>query len=132
MTEGSTRDQAERPAERPHIRRRPSAQETRERRRRVVTWALSITLGVLLVNALIGDAGYLAYLRIQNEEATLKANVARIRIENRGLQQQGRRLQNDPTAIEEAARRELGLVKPGETLVILRDAEKPTVPATGR
>ena len=36
-----------------------------------------------------------------------------------------RRLKDDPAAIEESARRDLGLIKPGETLVIIRDAQPP-------
>ena len=32
------------------------------------------------------------------------------------------RLKNDPTAIEEEARKNLGLIRPGETLVIVKDA----------
>jgi cell division protein FtsB len=113
-------------AARPKVRRRLSAQEVRDRRRRVVTWALSIMLGVLLVNAFVGESGYLANLQAQREEAVLRDRVRRVRLENESLKQQGRRLQTDPTAIEEAARRDLGMVRPGETLVILRDA-----PGTG-
>ena len=110
---------------RPRVRRRLSSQEVRDRRRRVVTWALSIMLGVLLVNAFVGESGYLANLQAQRDEAVLRDSVRRVRLENESLKQQGRRLQTDPTAIEEAARRELGMVRPGETLVILRDAPQP-------
>jgi cell division protein FtsB len=110
------------------VRRRLSAQELRDRRRRVVTWTLSITLGVLFVNALVGESGYLANLQGRRDEAALTAVVARIRLENQSLQRDIRRLQDDPAAIEEAARRVLGFVRPGETLVILRDVP-PAEPA---
>jgi cell division protein FtsB len=114
---------------RPRVRRRLSAQEARDRRRRVVTWALSIMLGVLLVNAFVGESGYLANLQAQRDEAALRASVARLRYENQSLQEQSRRLREDPTAIEEAARRDLGMIRPGETLIILRDATG-TAPAS--
>jgi cell division protein FtsB len=109
-------------------RRRLTAQETRDRRRRILTWALSLTLGALLVNALVGENGYLATMRAARDIAVLQGQVARIRVENQRLQQESRRLQDDPTAVEEAARRTLGMVRPGETMVVLRDAQ-PLVPS---
>ena len=109
-------------AARRRVRRRLSAQELRDRRRRIVTWTLSITLGVLLVNAIVGESGYLANVQGSRDEAELKAVVSRLRLDNQALQREMRRLENDPAAVEEAARRDLGFVRPGETLVILRDA----------
>ena len=103
-------------------RRRLNAQETRERRRRAITWAFSIALGVLLINALVGEGGYLATLRAHRDEAALQSAVARIRTENRRLQEERDRLEHDPAALEEAARERLGLIRPGETLVIIKDA----------
>ena len=50
-----------------------------------------------------------------------------IRHDNARLKDLARRLKDDPDAIEEAARRELGLTRPGETIIILRDA-KPQAP----
>ena len=116
------------PASSERGRRRLTAQETRDRRRRVLTWALSLALGMLLVNALVGENGYLATKRAGREEAVLRAQVARLRVENQRLQQDGRRLQDDPAAVEETARRELGMVGPGETLIVIRDAQDPAVP----
>jgi cell division protein FtsB len=85
-------------------------------------------LGVLVVSSLIGEHGYLATLRAQKEERGLQVALARVRIENQQLQQDAARLQTDPSALEEAARRELGLIRPGETLVILRDT-RPGAPS---
>ncbi len=113
----------------PTIRRRRSSQERQERRRRLLTWVLSAVLCILLVNALIGDNGYLATVFASREQAALQAEVARLRLENQRLQQESRRLQDDPAALEETARRELGLIRPGETLVILHDSQTPFAPA---
>jgi len=117
------------PDPRPRSRRRlRSAQDTRARRQRILIWGLSIGLCVLLVNALIGENGYLATLRSERESAIAMAALARIRLENRQLQQAAQRLKSDPKAVEEAARRELGMIRPGETVVVVRDAAPPAPP----
>lgn len=41
--------------------------------------------------------------------------------ENAGLREQARRLHEDPAMIERIARQDLGLVRPGEILVVLKD-----------
>ena len=62
------------PDPRPRSRRRlRSAQDTRARRQRILIWGLSIGLCVLLVNALIGENGYLATLRSERENAIAMA-----------------------------------------------------------
>jgi cell division protein FtsB len=100
--------------------RRESAEDVRSARRRVTLWCLSVLLGVLVVSSLIGESGYLATLRAQKEERSLQTGLARIRLENVELQEEAGRLRNDPAALEEAARRQLGLIRPGETLVIVK------------
>ena len=51
----------------------------------------------------------------------LELAVAAAREENARLREEARRLREDPAAIEDIARRELGLIKPGETLFVVRD-----------
>lgn len=51
----------------------------------------------------------------------MSAAIARQRAENARLRDVVRRLREDPTAIEEIARRELGLIKPGERVFIVKD-----------
>ena len=48
-------------------------------------------------------------------------SLARSRSENARLREQARELREDPAAIEEIARRELGLIRPGEKLFIIKD-----------
>ena len=48
-----------------------------------------------------------------------------MRAENAGLRLQAQRLREDPSAIEELARQELGLIKPGERLFIVKDVAPP-------
>jgi cell division protein FtsB len=105
----------------PRVRkRRVSAQTTRERRRRLVTWGLSLTIGVLLINAFVGEDGYLASVAAAREEADLRGQVATIRYDNADLQQRRILLDKDPAAVEEAARKQLNFIHPGETLIIVQ------------
>jgi cell division protein FtsB len=115
-------DSSPAPTSSPRARRRLTAQETRVRHRRVAMWTLSLMLGALLVNAVVGENGYLATVGAARDEAALRATVAQLRLENQHLQAEGRRLQTDPAAVEEVARRELGMVRPGETMIVVRDA----------
>ena len=107
----------------PRPRRRPrSAQEVRDRRRRILTWLLSAGLGVLLVNSIVGENGYLATVRSEREQRLLEIELAKVREQNRANLDGIRRLRSDDDALEEAARRQLSLIKPGETLVIIKPA----------
>jgi cell division protein FtsB len=96
------------------------------RRRRVLTWILVGGLTALLVNAIVGENGYLATLRLEQTEADLTATLARVRLENRELQDERRRLETDPQTLEEVIREELGYIRPGETAVIVHDT--PAIP----
>ena len=124
MTGDSTGDD-QAPATYRARRRLRSAEDTRNRRRRGLTLGLSLALCVLVVNSIVGDNGYLATVRYRAEQSELAGEVARLRLENQRLQRERLRLTEDPTALEEAARGSLGLIRPGETLLIVRPAEPP-------
>jgi cell division protein FtsB len=49
-------------------------------------------------------------------------SIERLRAENVRLREDARRLRSDPGTIEALARQELGLIKPGEVLFIIKDA----------
>ena len=102
-------------------RRLRSVEEVRQQRRRLVTYGLLAAAVLLMVHALVGENGYLAGLRAQREYDRALAQVVKLRQENQQLKEQARRLKDDPAAIEDAARRDLGLVRSGETLVIVKD-----------
>lgn len=95
--------------------------DSRSRRRRMFTWALLGGVGLLLVNAIVGENGYLATLRLKRTEAGLTNSLARVRIENQQLRDERERLQSDPDAIEYAIRDQLGFIRPGETTVIVHE-----------
>src|SRR5262249_36803318 len=91
------------------------------RTRRIVHLLLLFVASVIVVDALVGDRGLVAMLRARHEYDELSAAVARQRAENARLRETARRLKEDPSAIQEFARRELGLIKPGERLFIVKD-----------
>jgi cell division protein FtsB len=113
-------------------RRRQPAQMIRHERRgrwRRVSRALIVLIStVMVVDALVGERGLLAMLRARDERQALAIAIERQRHDNLRLREEARRLAEDPAAIEEIARRELGLIRPGEKVFIIRDL----APSSGR
>lgn len=108
---------------------RPTAEKSSStpprRRRRAVQYVLVFIGCVIVVDALVGDKGLLAMVKARQEYRALAGSLEHARAENARLREQARRLREDPSAIEEIARRELGLVKPGEKLFIIKDVQPP-------
>ena len=102
-------------------RRRKTPAPRPGRRRRIIQLLLLFVASVIVVDGLVGDRGLLAMNRARREYDTAAATIARQRAENARLRQEARRLREDPNAIEEIARRELGLIKPGEKVFIIKD-----------
>jgi cell division protein FtsB len=96
------------------VRRRRS-----ERRRRIVRLAVLFAAAALLASALVGDNGLTTLVQTRRQAQDLQAEVARLRAESARLREEARRLREDPAAIEELARRELGMIRPGEKLFVL-------------
>jgi cell division protein FtsB len=76
---------------------------------------------VIVVDGLVGDRGLLAMKRARREYDTAAQSLTRQRTENARLREEARRLREDPAAIEELARGELGLIRPGEWVFIIKD-----------
>ena len=81
------------------------------------------TFCVLAVNAIFGEKGLTDTLRARRTFADAAGELARLKRENAALRDQVHRLRSDPAAIEAVARGELGLVKPGEILVTIKDVK---------
>jgi cell division protein FtsB len=94
------------------------------RGRRLIRHALVFITLLIVVDAIAGEKGLLALLQARREYSALERSLDRARTENAELREMARRLREDPKAIEEQARRELGLIKPGEMLFIIKDIEK--------
>lgn len=92
-------------------------------RRLWVQYAVVFITFLLVVNALVGERGLFSTLRVKKEYEELSRSLAVIRAENERLLETARRLTSDRKTIEDAARRDLGLMRKGEVLVILRDVD---------
>jgi cell division protein FtsB len=74
---------------------------------------------VVLADSLFGERGFAAGARINEQFARSQQQLTAVQTENAGLREQIRRLESDPSAIEEVARGELGMIRPGELLILL-------------
>jgi cell division protein FtsB len=113
---------------RPAQKRRSPAPKPAARTRRIVHALLIFVACVIVVDALVGERGLLAIMRARHEYDELTTSIAQQRAENARLRETVRRLREDPAAIEEIARRELGLIKPGERVFIVKDLPPPAKP----
>ena len=90
-----------------------------------------LACGLLGVNVIMGDRVPLHSLKLHmdagSEHRRLEHEIDRLRRENRNMRSEARRLREDPATIEAIARRELGLIRPGEIVFLLTDE-----PPTGR
>src|SRR5262249_45281176 len=91
---------------------------------RAVNAVLGFVAFVLVVDALFGSRGLLETIRARRQYADLSADLARKRRDNERLRDDIRRLREDPAAIESVAREQLGLMRDGELVFIIRD-QKP-------
>src|ERR1700694_4045538 len=113
------------PENRSAVKRRPSQPKRDGRTRRIVRLSLLLVALLIVVDALVGDRGLLAMLSARRQHTDLAATIARQRAENARLREEARRLREDPSAIEEIARRDLGLIRPGEKVFIVKDLTSP-------
>ena len=92
---------------------------------RALVIVFSVCVSFVVIDAFVGDRGLAALVRTRQEHHRLAAEVAARRRENDRLRERIRRLSGgDPAAIEEIARRELGLIRPGERLFIINDVAR--------
>ena len=92
-------------------------------RRQEPVWlgrALCFAGCVLAANALIGERGLSETLRAREAFRAAVADLSRLQYENAQLAEEIRRLRQDSGTIESLARQDLGLIKPGEVLVVIK------------
>jgi len=89
--------------------------------RRALNYLLIFATVVLVVDALVGERGLMASRRARQQSAELAAEVGRLQRENARLREAARRLVEDTGTIESVARETLGLIRPGEVLVVVKD-----------
>ena len=91
----------------------------------MAAWVIGGLAFVLVVNALVGENGYIAIMRAQNEQQELSDRVHKLQRENMRMRQQIDRLKNDPQELEDAARRYLHMSKPGEKVINITPKDSP-------
>ncbi len=95
------------------------------RRRRDNPWlqrALIVVTLILLVDSLFGERGLAETRKARRALAQARVNVAQLKNTNTGLREQARRLSEDMNTIEDVARKELGLIRDGEVMFVLKPA----------
>jgi cell division protein FtsB len=75
----------------------------------------------LALNALIGERGLAETIRARRQLQRQTMELDRLKQENAVLVETARALESDRHTIESIARKELGLVRKGEVLVVLKD-----------
>jgi cell division protein FtsB len=93
----------------------------RKRRRRIVESMLVLVGCLVLGGSLIGERGCVANIRAREEARAEQRRLDKARRETIALREKKRLLEYDLGTIEDAARRELGLIKPGEKIFIITD-----------
>lgn len=105
--------------------RTPVAASPSPWRSRALQYGLAFVTIVLVVDALVGEKGFVDTLRARRQYRAVAAALAQKRQENARLRDEIRRLRDDPARIESVAREELGLLREGEVLFIVHDEKTP-------
>ncbi len=92
-------------------------------RRRWLQYLIVFATLVLLAEAMVGERGLLERMRVSKEHQQASQALEALKRENSQLLQAVRRLRDDPSTIESLAREELGLIKPGELMFIIREVK---------
>jgi len=98
----------------------------RQRGRRLVQYGLLFLGCLLFLDALVGEKGFVENLKARQRFEALERSLGRLQGDNARLRNDVELLRTDPETIEGIARRELGLMKPGEKLFIIKDADPGT------
>lgn len=90
-------------------------------KRKALSLAIFLIAAASLLNALFGDRGLLELLRARQEINSLDQEIAALREKNQSLLSEIRALKSSPLAVERLARENMGLVKPGEIVLLIRE-----------
>ncbi len=103
----------------------PTTSISRQRSARTLHLVVIFIGCVIGADALVGEKGLLVMIEARQQYRALQESLADARAENARLREQARQLREVPAAIEDQARRELGLIRPGEKLFIIRERPAP-------
>jgi cell division protein FtsB len=88
----------------------------------LLQYVLVFLASAVFINGLIGDKGLIERLRTSRQRQALVDAIEQLRSRNAGLREQIRRVRTEPHAVEELIRRDLGWIRPGEKVFIIKDA----------
>ena len=86
-------------------------------------------VAVLQYRLWVGEGSLADVHGLQQEIADQKSELERLRVRNQQLQAEVADLQSGEAALEERARGELGMIKPGEAFIQAIERPKPSAPA---
>jgi cell division protein FtsB len=93
----------------------------RRQPRQFWSYAALFAATVLLGSGLFGERGLMDTIRANRAAAAAARDLEQLKRDNAALRARARLLRNHPATIELVAREELGLVRPGEILVTIKD-----------
>lgn len=96
----------------------PPEQQTKRLRPGLIL--LACFLGLLLLVSLLGDRGLVQLYHMGQAKAQLEREIEALERENTVLRQEVEAMRHHPFYTEEIARRDLGLVRPGEVVYQFR------------
>jgi cell division protein FtsB len=94
------------------------------RKKAAILASIIVVVG-LLVGSLFGDRGLLQLVSQRQRADALAREIEQLKADNSRLAVEIGALRRDPSAIERLAREELGLVRPGETVFLIREEPSP-------
>jgi cell division protein FtsB len=98
--------------------------------RRLGTVAAVVLIVGLMLHAMFGANGMVAYRQKRTEMQSLKTDVERMQKENEASAARIKALKSDPKAIEKEAREQFGYARPGEVVYVA--PAPPPKASTGR
>jgi cell division protein FtsB len=107
----------------PLRRKRVAPVPTSAIKRRFLNGLLIFVTLVLVADALIGEKGLIESMHARRQYREVAGALEALRRDNIRLRDEARRLREDPGAIESMAREQLGLIRPGEVLFIIKDEQ---------
>lgn len=93
---------------------------------------LVLLVAVLMVHDIFGTHGYLAMRRTEVEIKKVQTSLGQLTKENEELEQEVKDLKSDPRLIEKIARDDLGLARPGETIIRIPQGQQLGQEPTGK
>ena len=102
--------------------------------RRAWRYLLVLVALLLVANSILGERGLVALFQVSREHTQLRQIIETLHEENNRLHRYVQALTIEPRFLENEARRELGMIKPGEQLFLIKTippapVTHPTLPA---